>query len=79
MGACVRPDVKGYGLGLNLVTEERISKLDGSDVSNPRLETSDWTFKTATTGPRAFTVQFKVSNLGFETSDPSNFEILSSC
>jgi hypothetical protein len=51
--------------------------LDGSDGSNPRLETLNWTFQNATMGPRAFTVQFEVSNFGFESSDPSNFEILS--
>jgi hypothetical protein len=55
----------------------RISKLDGSDVSKPKFETLNWTFKTPTTGLRAFSVQFEFSNFGFETSDPSNFEVSS--
>jgi len=53
------PLTKGHR-GLNWT----ISKLDESCISNPKLETLNWT------------VQFKISNFGFEMQDSSNFEIV---
>ena len=41
----------------------RILKLDESCISNPKLETLDWT------------VQFEISSFGFEMQDSTNFKI----
>src|SRR5688572_19961104 len=50
---------------------EEILKLDESCISNPRLEISNWTHRFVGT------VQLKISNLGFEMQDSSNFKISS--
>jgi hypothetical protein len=46
---------------------EDISKLDDSCISNPKSEISNWT--------RPRTVQFAISDFGFEMQESSNFEI----
>src|SRR6267142_2967148 len=59
----------------SLYSNTDILKLDESCISNPKSETLNWT------GDRHGTtssVQFKVSDFGFEMQDSSNFKI-SSC
>ena len=49
---------------------EEILKLDESCISNPKSEIADWTGAPET-------VQFAISDFGFEMQDSSNFKILS--
>ena len=56
--------------GIKILTHqfsEDISKLDDSCISNPKSDISNWT--------RPHTVQFAISDFGFETQESFNFEI----
>src|SRR5436309_12049182 len=56
---------------LDSAIDKDISKLDKSCISNPKSEISNWTLPPQT-------VQFDISDFGFEMQDLSNFEIYSS-